>query len=123
MITANGDQATVLGENYLTFSEVFAVRRVFWADLLRFFMTPNGSNRAKFSDQILLRSDQNGQICSDLTRLKSDQILSRVWAESEQIESPKLSINLCKKSDRAWFEPLNWQIVHSNISTTPNSHF
>ena len=49
-------------------------------NLLRNFRTPNGSNWAKFPEQILSRSTQKDQIWTDLTRSRSDQILSRIWA-------------------------------------------
>ena len=46
--------------------------------LSRFFLTPNGRNRANFSDRILTGSGLSDQICSDPTRHKSDQIPSRI---------------------------------------------
>ena len=67
--------------------EVFAVRRVFWAESdqnpLRIFLTPNGRDRAKFSDQI------------------PSMFLSRI--QSELNLSPS-SINLLKK---CWSRGLN----------------
>ena len=102
-----------LNRSWIYYSnEVFAVRRVFWAEsdqnwsdplrsdqtLLRIFLTPNGRDRAKFSEQILIRNTKSDQIWADLSRLNSDQIpsmsLSRI--RSELNLSPS-SINLLKK--------------------------
>ena len=71
--------------------EVFAVRRVFRADPLRstrnplgIFLTPNGRDRAKFSNQIPTSSNRKGRIRSDLNGPNSEQNPSRFRADSEQ---------------------------------------
>ena len=75
--------------------EVFAVRRVFWAESdrkwsdplrsdqipLRIFSTPNGRDRANFFEQILIRNTESEQIWADLILTRFQACF---WAESDQ---------------------------------------